>query len=842
MSDPSSKEYPSSTEFEIDIKPSKFTPPKDSIKQQPKPKSKKRKLSKTYLKWKERQIDPNTFLHDDDMTRLNIPPFLQHSYLSGIPNSPIKKLRPWQQSLFEKPEWKERQNSIILVPTSGGKTVAADVAIAQLLTSDKKAKAIFALPFVALANEKYNEYQKRFFPYSVRPYYMNIGGNEFHRGHIAICTYEKAHTILNSALISNYIDKIKLVIIDEIHMIGDESRGPVVESLITKILLMNTQQLRIIGLTATINSQDAVRLSQWIGGFHFISDSRPSQVIHYIKNHKGELYKIQKNNTITRFHNLKQNPNDPKHLIEPIRTILSRQSLSSIIIFVNTRNETHKTAIFIAKNLPMNSSAEILEARKKLLQELTRVTNYIDSDITMCILKGIGIHHAGLMLEERKLYEEAARNKTLSVLVATTTLSAGINIHSVSSVFILDIYRIGHNKRKILMPPAQFTQMVGRAGRTEKRPGEAFIFANTGNESEISDILKLSRHEIADIVPHLLDEGQVDRFFLQCLSTKLVPAKDGLIMFISKTLLGLTEETLQDASKRLIENQLVDPATFEATALGKAIAISNLTIEEGIFMSHVIKNIQRNLCLDDEVHLLSLCVSPSIAASIRIKKSYDSDIWNRIFTNHLHVIKLITGIQNDAEIEKMKYLPGIFGGDGRVNPPLDSILDRVYIAVLLLDLINEVPLNTIKEDFGVERGFIQSLQMQCSSFASQTAKFCEVYGSVLLASTLNRFRTRLNFAARSELLSLMVLPSISKQSARALFDCGLLSPNEILTLKHEQLAAIISPVGEDGLKLAPTTVEYDFARQILKEAKEYAKGLEKIEQLEEMALKNSTEL
>ena len=127
---------------------------------------------------------------NSEMSELKIPKFLQHAYLNGIPEPAITNFREWQHDLFQRREWQEGQSAIILVPTSGGKTVAADVAIAQQLSIDPGSKCIYALPFVALASEKFNEYTKRFFSFNVRAFYQNVGGQDFDHGSIAICTYE----------------------------------------------------------------------------------------------------------------------------------------------------------------------------------------------------------------------------------------------------------------------------------------------------------------------------------------------------------------------------------------------------------------------------------------------------------------------------------------------------------------------------------------------------------------------------------------------------------------------------------------------------------------------------
>jgi replicative superfamily II helicase len=144
--------------------------------------------------------DPSHFATTPHLNQFDIPAFLQQSYLKGKGGSTIVSLREWQQSLFSNINWKNKKNLVLFIPTSGGKTVVSDVAIAQTLVEDPKAKCIYALPFVAVANEKYRDYKSRFQYHQVRPFYQNIGGSDFRHGNIAICTFEKVHGILNTSV------------------------------------------------------------------------------------------------------------------------------------------------------------------------------------------------------------------------------------------------------------------------------------------------------------------------------------------------------------------------------------------------------------------------------------------------------------------------------------------------------------------------------------------------------------------------------------------------------------------------------------------------------------------
>ena len=810
---------------------------------------KKKKKGKGRKKWRkfERPPAPETLTTDAEMTDIGIPDFLQHAYLTGMPLPQIVKLREWQERLFRMDDWKAGKSAIVLVPTSGGKTVAADVAVAQLLATDPKAKVIYALPFVALANEKYGEFRRRFFQFHVRAFYQNIGGSDFRRGNIAVCTYEKAHMLINSALVGKYAQSIKLLIVDEIHMIGEDGRGPVIESLIVKALLMK-QRLRIVGLTATVSQKDATELAKWVDGFCFMSEARPSRVKQYLKMTDGECKLITDGKAETTLMTLKTVPGDTEHVIDPIRTLLAGSPDSSVLVFVNTRQWTLKYAKLIADKLYDKSldlpalpqpPSELLHKRIKIIQGLAKVAGGIEEDVRKCILNGVGIHHAGLLLEERKLIEEGAKEKALSVLVATTTLSAGVNIHSVSRVLILNIHRWNpETNSTTVIPAAQYTQMVGRAGRTAGNPGMAMIFAQTSGQREIDEILRLSKHEIPDIVPHLREPGYVERYFLQCLSTNLVSSTNGVEAFLEKTFLYDHNTNAKDATDRLIELKLIRDTDHRATQLGKAIAGSALSIEEGIALADLVKEMQVDLCLSDEVHLLYLCVSPQVARLVK-PESYSSPIWCYIRNKHRHVIKLITHF-DDTRLDRMEDLPRIYGGNGRINKAIDECFDRIYVSVIMRELINETPISSITRKFRIDRGVVQSIQMQCASFAGQASRFCEIIGAELLATTLNRFRQRLNFAARTELLALMVLPSCSRDMARLLVQCGITSPMEIADLTAEQLATIIIEQKSQTSSVPPAETELPTARKILEDAVQYTESLTRIEELEESAIQNLT--
>ncbi|OHS96685.1 Type III restriction enzyme, res subunit family protein [Tritrichomonas foetus] len=882
-----------------------------------------RKIKKLRHTQKTERIIPIEYITNAEFTEARIPPFLQNSYLIGQPPPRITSLRDWQRDLFLSKEWKENRSSIVLVPTSGGKTLAADVAIAQQLASDENSKIIYALPFVSLASEKTNEFRFRFPDFHVRPFYQNVGGHDFRRGSIAICTYEKVHSLLNCAIKDNYIEKFKTVIIDEIHMIGEGQRGAIIEAMIVKLLLLRPRvDIRIIGLTATLNKEDANRLSCWINGFTHFCAARPSRIKHYYKGSDGQLFLNDGGNS-KRVVKIQSIAEDVKHILSPIRNSLKQHPSSTVLVFVNTRKQTVTVAKFIAHylysdnlstnttnttsinpnsssntninsnpitnanpktdadtvltnfhnnhsavssplpesmyrssnyinvngcndlnniNLPILKPPDrrMQSARDFLVQRLSRTETGLDASLGECVKNGVAFHHAGMLLEERKLIEDAARDSTISVIVATTTLSAGINIRSVARVIIYDMYRMGPNRKRQLIPAAVYTQMAGRAGRDESQGGDVFVLGQFGDEQEKNDALKLSTQKLDDVQPQLLQEGISDRFFLQCLAAGLLPPEDGALKFVETCLESFingneerNKEIAEKIKERLRKYSLIMNDSDVPTSLGQAIAGSSLSIEEGLELKASINRLQTNLCLRDEVHLLYLCVPPS-AVSMESTPSYESDIWHQLHNEHKDVFKLITTMDGNG-LERHIILT-IQNGGKRMNrcqmEHRDRELDRFFYACLLQKLIAEKSVNEIVSFFGVTRGSVQALQMQAATFAGQSVRFCETTGCQTLGKALNTFRERLNFGVKNELLPLMKLQSCNRYIARILVTNRIPSPIELSELDEEEIARILASKRNAD---SPSEKELEIAKRLKSESRKVARSLLIIDELQSNA-------
>ena len=183
----------------------------------------------------------------------------------------IQTLRPAQKKAI-KAGLLEGQNLLVCTPTASGKTLIAELAMLKSIM-EQNGKAVYVVPLKALANEKFKDFTKRYGKLakiavsigdidSADPYLIDYD--------LIITTSEKLDSLTRHH--APWLKLIKVVIIDEIHLLNDPSRGPTLEILITilKQLLPNAQ---FIGLSATIGNPK--ELAKWLNAKTVIDLWRP---------------------------------------------------------------------------------------------------------------------------------------------------------------------------------------------------------------------------------------------------------------------------------------------------------------------------------------------------------------------------------------------------------------------------------------------------------------------------------------------------------------------------------------------------------------------------------------
>lgn len=169
------------------------------------------------------------------------------------------ELRPSQYKSIQAGLFND-QNLLVCTPTASGKTLVAELAFLNAVLHDK-GKAVYIVPLRALASEKYRQF-KRDYPnlkIGLSSGELDSQDSYLSTSDVIITTSEKFDSLLRHK--AEWIRKLKTVVIDEIHLLNDSSRGPTLEIIIT-IIKKELPRAQIIGLSATIGNPQ--ELAQWL--------------------------------------------------------------------------------------------------------------------------------------------------------------------------------------------------------------------------------------------------------------------------------------------------------------------------------------------------------------------------------------------------------------------------------------------------------------------------------------------------------------------------------------------------------------------------------------------------
>lgn len=131
----------------------------------------------------------------------------------------------------------EGKNILVAAPTASGKTLIAMLAMMQFLSTNE-GKVVYLTPLRALASEKFTEFKKmekidlgRKITAAISTGDFDSVDKESEKADIIVLTNEKMDSIIRHG--TDWVDKIGLVIADEVHLIGDKDRGPTLEIVLT---------------------------------------------------------------------------------------------------------------------------------------------------------------------------------------------------------------------------------------------------------------------------------------------------------------------------------------------------------------------------------------------------------------------------------------------------------------------------------------------------------------------------------------------------------------------------------------------------------------------------------
>uniref|UniRef100_A0AAQ5YB47 Helicase, POLQ like n=1 Tax=Amphiprion ocellaris TaxID=80972 RepID=A0AAQ5YB47_AMPOC len=378
----------------------------------------------------------------------------------------ISSLYDWQQTCLNLDCVQQRKNLIYSLPTSGGKTLVAEILILRELLCRKK-DCLFILPYISLVQEKVRGLASfgLELDFMVEEYAGSKGRfppvKRRNKKSVYVATIEKAHSLVNSLIDTSRLEDLGLLVVDELHMLGDGSRGAVIEMTLAKVQFMS-KTTQIIGMSATLgNIRD---LQTFLRAENYSSDFRPVELKEFVKVN-DTIYEVDpKEENCFKFSRLlsfkyssSMQKMDPDHIIALVTEVIPTHSC---LVFCPTKKNCENVAQMICRYLKEEFLQHQEADKAMLLRDLKDGGNgTVCPVLSRTVPYGVAYHHSGLTSEERRLLEEAYSRGTLCLLTCTSTLAAGINLPARRVILRSPYVASDFLKR------SQYKQMVGRAGR-----------------------------------------------------------------------------------------------------------------------------------------------------------------------------------------------------------------------------------------------------------------------------------------------------------------------------------------------------------------------------------------
>ncbi len=647
---------------------------------------------------------------------------------------------------------------LVSAPTASGKTLTAILAMINYL-SKNNGKVVYLSPLRALASEKFTEFKKLEKIDLGKKIKVGISTGDFEnieknieKNNVLVLTNEKMDSIIRHG--AEWIDEIGLVIADEIHLIGDESRGPTLEMILTKLKLLESNP-QILGLSATITNSD--ELASWLDCILVKNDWRPVPLSEGVYDAGGVIMNDGKKFEV-------------ESSIRGIPIDLGVQSVKDggqSLVFAETRTRSKalatKAADIISQYLEKNESEELEKISKKLLSN-NEHTELVKTLATL-IKKGVAFHHAGLNQNCRQTIETEFRKGTIKLLSSTPTLAAGVNLPA-RRVVISNINRynakVGANRPISIL---EYKQLCGRAGRPQYDDyGESIIVGN-GNSDDLMEYYIHGKPE--PILSKITDDKSLRTHVLSIIVTSPGIKKENILEFFLQTLGGLqsrktTIKFAIDISLRFLTNAFLiikKGERYAATEFGKKTSMLYIDPLTATYFRDAIENVSKERKHTfGFLHLISNCEEFFPKFSLRNK---DFETASLMIEN------------NSSQL---------------LEPISEYDCSRSLLA--LQAWITESSELTLSDNLGIESGDMHRMVETADWLTYCLREISKHVERVDLLDELENLRRRIIYGIREELLDLVKVKGIGRVRARVLYKHGIKTLDDLSKIPVNKLAEI----------------------------------------------------
>jgi helicase len=649
-------------------------------------------------------------------------------------------------------------NLVMAVPTASGKSLVAY--LAALRWALKGSKVLYIVPLRALASEKYEDlkvFESLGVKIGISMGDYDLPDPSLERFDILVATSEKADSLLRHKV--DWLNRLRLIVADEVHLINDSSRGPTMEVTLARFKQINPDA-QIIALSATIkNSSD---LADWLEAVHIKSDWRPVPLKEgiFLKNKIGFL-----DNSI---HDVEPAADEAQSLI--MDTVIDGYQC---LVFVSNRKSTEALAGKVGKRISAvlgeKELAALGDVADDILERQSEPT-IIGKRLASYIRNGAAFHNAGLTNQQRKSVEKAFKEGHIRCIVATPTLAAGINLPA-RRVIIRDYRRYDANFGSIPIPNLEIKQMSGRAGRPRYDDvGEAVLLAKSSKEKDFL----LENYLLSDteaITSKLGTEPALRNHLLALIASEIAESEEEIDRFISGTFFAHLEDIwtisgrIQSTLVFLDESELVQyDGKYRATRFGKMTSSLYIDPLSAVKLRSAIENMKDGILELPILH--AVCSTPDVLKLYLGRGDYG---W-------------VTAKVMESEKDFLAPVP-------KDENEFDWFLAEVKTAVLLESWVTEVSEDEIVRKFNVGPGDIRNRVETAEWITYSMLELARLF-KCPYCRRIEELVTRLRYGVKKDLLSLTQLHGIGRVRARALSNSGFRKIEDLKGVSQKRLAAI----------------------------------------------------
>ncbi|MBN2150356.1 MAG: DEAD/DEAH box helicase [Candidatus Lokiarchaeota archaeon] len=486
------------------------------------------------------------------------------------------------------------KNMLVASSTSSGKTLIGEIAGINNILAKRGGMFIFVVPLVALANQKHQEFKKRYGEIGIKVS-LRVGKSRIDKSidtntrsaslkgaDILVGTYEGVDYLLRAGK-SSALPRVSTIVIDEIQMFKDEERGVRLDGFISRMKFL-FPDAQVVYLSATVAAPR--KLARMLGAAIVEYNERPVPIERHLIPCLNEAEKVKIIGWLVR---------------KEYRKASSFGFKGQSIVFTNSRRTVHD------------------------LVDVLRLDG-IQADA----------YHSGLTYGERVRVERRFEKQQVAAVVTTAALGAGVDLPASQVIF--------HSLAMGIewLTVAEFNQMLGRAGRFQKHdmgkvyllvePGKSYHASQQGEEDKIA--LRLLNGTLQESMPAFdLDKiaAEVLAFVAMRGDTTLdeVTRYHGALLTKAVSVVKL----LNHLHKSELISVTDKGAKIAILPVGRAITESFLSIEDGLKLKRAVLDYEESVIdIASSLNpLKNVYVTDAIVSEMSRYKSGHSAISSKFF-------------------------------------------------------------------------------------------------------------------------------------------------------------------------------------------------------------------